>query len=140
VSGAATLVLGCSFVLDTDSLHKGGAGGASGTGGTTQTGTGGMAGIHAMDAAAPMCPSSPDHDACADCLAMHCCAEVQHCTTDKVCNPAYVQFQQCEKLAKRAPNPNIASGACTNAFVNGGGMYAAGFVGCTLTNCSMVCG
>jgi hypothetical protein len=137
--GAATLLFGCSFVLDTDSLQKGGAAGA---GGTTHIGSGGAAGAHVMDAAAdaPTCPTSPDHDPCGDCVAMHCCAETLRCTTDGACNLAYVEFQRCQRAAKKAPNPNIASGACTNAFVNGGGMPAAGLVGCTLTNCSTVCG
>ena len=95
-----------------------------------------------MDAAAdgPTCPPSPDHDPCGDCLAMNCCAEILHCTTDAACNLAYVEFQRCQRNAKKAANPGVASAACTAAFMKAGGTPAAGFLGCTLTNCSTVCG
>ena len=57
-------------------------------------------------------------------------------TSDPPCNFAYVEFQRCQRAAKTG----VAHAACTMAYINNGGMSAAGFVGCTLTNCSTVCG
>jgi len=71
---------------------------------------------------------------------MHCCAETLRCTTDPPCNFAYVEFQRCQRNAKKAVNPGIAAAACTMAYTKNGGTAAAGLVGCTLTNCSTVCG
>jgi hypothetical protein len=125
------VMLGCSFVLDTNDLHKGGAAG------TTQAGTGGAAGASAADAAmdAPVC-TFPDRDTCSDCLGMHCCSEINACTHDTTCNIAYVDFQQCKRAAKNA----AAAAICTQAYRTRGGTPAAGLLGCTLTNCSTVCG
>jgi hypothetical protein len=70
---------------------------------------------------------------------MHCCAEINRCTGDTACNLAFVEFQRCQRAAKKAPNPGLAAAACSQAYLNNGGQGAAGLVGCTITNCSTVC-
>ena len=127
-------LVACSFVLDTESLRKGGTGGA---GGTTQTGNAGSAGMMVVDAAAdgPTC-TAPDNDPCSACLAMHCCAETRRCTSDPSCQ---LRLRGVSGLPARR-EIGVAHAACTMAYNNNGGMSAAGFVGCTLTNCSTVCG
>jgi hypothetical protein len=82
----------------------------------------------------------PDHDTCSDCLGTNCCTEYDACALNASCNLAFVRFQMCQKAAKKAPNPTLAGAACNQAFLMGGGTAAAGLAGCTLTNCSTLCG
>ncbi len=132
--GAAMLIMSCSFVLDTNDLHKGGAAGAS-------PGTGGSSGEPIADAAidAPTC-NFPDHDACSMCLGTSCCTEYGACAHDGACNIAFVDFQQCQRNAKKAANPTIAQAVCAETFRARGGTLATTLFGCTLTNCPTACG
>jgi hypothetical protein len=75
---------GPSTTVATGAGGSGGAGGASGTGGASGAGgTGGA--VPSSDAGGPLCPASPDDDACTVCVKVSCCVEVTACLNDSQC-------------------------------------------------------